>query len=335
VASLFTRSNGVYYIAYIDGDRRRWRSTGTRCYEEAREFLAENESQFKSPRMLRLDDFSKHICSYAEVNFSSGTCYLYQISLRDLRAVIGNKRVTLISVADVERYKAESVKRLSRVTINIRFRTLRAAFAVGVKLGYLTRNVFLQCKQFRLPQMESPHLTRIDLIRLLSSIEDRGFRELVIVATETMMRIGELVNLAWHDVNFDTGVIHVRNKETFRVKGLKPRDIPMTNDVFHILASKQRNSEFVFCNKKGGQLLTRSVSRKFKKYVRKSGLPLSIHLHSLRHSGASLFAQEGAPEVYVQRVLGHSSPVVTQLYSHVAAQGLIQAVRSLRLRLLR
>jgi integrase len=54
-------------------------------------------------------------------------------------------------------------------------------------------------------------------------------------------------------------------------------------------------------------------------------LPRKLRFHDLRHTAATLYLQAGADIVAVQRILGHSSPVITtETYGHLA-QGYVRA----------
>ena len=58
------------------------------------------------------------------------------------------------------------------------------------------------------------------------------------LAVFTLMRLGEIVHLKWLDVDLRRKEIYVRNSATFRVKGGKPRTVPMNGWVFAFLTRK-------------------------------------------------------------------------------------------------
>ncbi len=143
-----------------------------------------------------------------------------------------------------------------------------------------------------------------------------------------MMRLGEITNLQWVDVDLVRREIHLRSNGEFRVKGGKPRTIPMNDWVYHFLASKARRSEHVFSKRNGCPLNGPAVSRRFKSYVRRAGLSERIHFHSLRHTGISWLINKGVPLPFVQRIAGHSSLTVTEIYTHLEDKSLISAINS-------
>ncbi len=73
------------------------------------------------------------------------------------------------------------------------------------------------------------------------------------------------------------------------------------------------------------------VQHLFKRYVRDLKLPERLHFHSLRHTFASWLVQDGATLYEVQKLLGHSSAKVTEVYSHLQPEELHSTVERIRL----
>jgi len=65
------------------------------------------------------------------------------------------------------------------------------------------------------------------------------------------------------------------------------------------------------------RLTVRSVQRTVAKYAKKSGLPIDVTPHTLRHSFATDLLISGADIRSVQEMLGHESIRTTQVYTHV------------------
>jgi integrase len=217
------------------------------------------------------------------------------------------------------------------VTVNIELRSLRATFNVGVKWGVIQENSFAQCKLLRLPEKDPAYLSKDEFNMVLTEAGDDQFRALLVLAVSTMMRRGEIINLEWQDIDFDRRLIHVRNKSNFTVKGRRQRVIPMNERVYKTLSSLRRRTGWVFLENDGRQLNGASVSKRFKRLMRKCELPKSIHFHSLRHTGATWHVQQDVPLYTVQKILGHTSPTVTQIYSHLADQNLRQALERIQI----
>ena len=58
-----------------------------------------------------------------------------------------------------------------------------------------------------------------------------------------------------------------------------------------------------------------------------AGLPW-LRIHDLRHSAASFMIASGRTLFEVQQVLGHSTPVMTQRYAHIAPQALLDSANT-------
>jgi integrase len=65
----------------------------------------------------------------------------------------------------------------------------------------------------------------------------------------------------------------------------------------------------------------------FRKFVDDTGLPRTVHVHTLRHSAASFLAAAGVPAADIAAQLGHKDGGVLALKVHVhpMAEGLARA----------
>ena len=78
----------------------------------------------------------------------------------------------------------------------------------------------------------------------------------------------------------------------------------------------------LFLNYKGVRLSRRSIQRAIARRAEKSGLPLHVSPHMMRHSCASHLLQSGADLRSVQEILGHSDISTTEIYTHLDYQHL-------------
>ena len=73
------------------------------------------------------------------------------------------------------------------------------------------------------------------------------------------------------------------------------------------------------------------LTHKFTDYARVAGLKRKLHFHSLRHTYASWLVQSSTPLAEIQKLLGHSSVVTTQIHSHLEEEHLRGAAEKIRL----
>ncbi len=75
------------------------------------------------------------------------------------------------------------------------------------------------------------------------------------------------------------------------------------------------------------------VTHKLKRYIRRLDLDDRLRFHSLRHTFASWLVQDGVSLYEVQKLLGHSSISMTQVYSHLQPEQLRDTVNKIKVSL--
>ncbi len=158
-----------------------------------------------------------------------------------------------------------------------------------------------------------------------------GFRDRCIMELfySSGLRVSELVLLNRTDVDIRGLVIRLLGK------GKKERIIPITKNaadwIVSYLDHEQRHksceghlaevdSKAIFLNRNGTRLSTRSVDRKFDKHLTASGLAGKVTPHTIRHTIATHWLENGMDLKTIQLLLGHSSLSTTTLYTHVSTR---------------
>ncbi len=152
---------------------------------------------------------------------------------------------------------------MKRVSANVYLRILKAVFNTAIHLNLIEENPFKNCKLFRIPVEEPAYIPKAEFARLLIAIDIRRFRNLIMFAVLTGMRRGELVSLRWTDIDLNNRLIHIRNKDDFTAKGMRPRTIPINKDLFGLLLKMVPESEHVFVDAKGTPYHGAWVTKKF------------------------------------------------------------------------
>ena len=144
---------------------------------------------------------------------------------------------------------------------------------------------------------------------------------LVLLLLNTGMRFGEATQLRHSDVNLTDRLITVRGEGA---KSGRTRVIPMNLEAHRILgAMTGAPDDYVFPGDAGARLTT---VKKSWGAVLKAAAIMDFRIHDLRHSFASRVKRGGADLYAVQRLLGHSSPIMTQRYAHLQPDDLREAV---------
>ncbi len=105
-------------------------------------------------------------------------------------------------------------------------------------------------------------------------------------------------------------------------KGGKTRTIPMTQQAYETIGQyiQERGTQagVLFQTCMGKKLRRQLLSRIVTNYARKAGIE-GITTHTLRHACATHLLDQGADLRMIQEVLGHSSIVSTQRYTHLSS----------------
>lgn len=320
--TLIKRSNGIFYQVSYQTGRRIWRSTGVRTKPLALRAIEDGLDRSKPKRSITMAQFSAEFLDHARTNFAPTTVELYERAIKNFVRLVGDKPLRNYTSLDAERFKTLRAKEVSPVTLNIAFRSVKSFFQTAVRWNLIDKNPLCGVKQVKIPFQRPVYLSKDEFQRLMQVIHLPWLKNLSRFALSTMMRAGEIVNLRWDSIDLGRRLILVENTDTFRTKTTKPRSIPMNDWVFKFLSSKTMKTGYVFTLPCGRKILVRHASRMFKRAVRTAGLSDDIHLHSLRHTGASWLVQDGASIYAVQRILGHSSIQVTMGYSHLVSHEL-------------
>lgn len=167
-------------------------------------------------------------------------------------------------------------------------------------------------------------------------IKDLRDRALLETLFSTGLRVSELVKLDRDKINLERGEFSVIGKGgRARVVFLSKRSTEWLNKYF---ARRKDYYKPVFIRVGGKKpevvtpdeemrLTPRSVQRLVEYYRLKSGIPVKITPHGLRHSFATDLLQGGADLRAVQELLGHKNIATTQIYTHVTNRELREVHR--------
>jgi len=170
-------------------------------------------------------------------------------------------------------------------------------------------------------------LTREEIEALLSAPDTetwigRRDRTVLLVASQTGLRVSELIGLRRKDVVFGSGA-HVQCNG----KGRKQRCTPLRRDAVSSLKTWIRERQGqpddpLFPSRRGGTLSRDAVERLVKRHTAtaqeccKSLEKKNVTPHTLRHSAAMQLLQHGVDRSVIALWLGHESVETTQVYLH-------------------
>ena len=332
-------SSGIYYLWYKDTQGKK-QKVSTRCKlkTDALQFIQSftiTQRDKNKPIHKTVLQFKIDFLSYAQKAYAQGTADLYERALNNFQNIIGDVNLDSITAHHWDLFKIERLKTISPVTTNIELRNLRASFNTALRWKYIQSNPFSKQKFCFVPEQSPVFFTRDNFTQLIKCITENWLREVVIFATLTGMRRGEIINLKWSDIDLQRKTLSIESNATFKTKQGKRRTIPLNDSAVFILQQKANKlfSEYVFTFN-GRQIKFERLTHRFKEMVVFSKMDnKKLHFHSLRHTFASWLVQDGVSLFEVQKLLGHSNIMVTQIYSHLQPEQLHNTVNRIKISL--
>jgi integrase len=165
------------------------------------------------------------------------------------------------------------------------------------------------------------HLTETELDKLMQAAKGNrwGHRDatMILVAWRHGLRVSELVDLRWDQIDFASATLHVR-----RVKRGTPATHPIMGDELRALRRLQREQEpkspFVFTSERGGPFTTAGFARMLERAGAEAKLALKVHPHMLRHACGFALANKGHDTRALQAYLGHRNIQHTVRYTELS-----------------
>lgn len=149
-------------------------------------------------------------------------------------------------------------------------------------------------------------------------LRDRALLEILYACG---LRVSEATGLRLSDVYAEEQFLRVRGKgDKERIVPVGPKALRhLSIYLEHVRAQLPtiRDENVVFLNRRGGGLSRVSVFTAVKKYAAAAGIEKNVSPHTFRHSFATHLIEGGADLRAVQDMLGHSSILTTEIYTHL------------------
>ena len=261
----------------------------------------------------------------------------------------------------VEKWRTERLEEnVQPSTINRCTASLRAVLSKALEWDALERHPLEKLKRLRVDN--SPNIRYLDadeensLLEALRTRDERikeerdrgnrfrakrGYRPLpslrplkyvdhiepmVLVSLKTGLRRGELFDLLWADVDFNTNTITIRAAIS---KSNRTRHVPLSPTALETLKTwkKQQPDAFpsmrVFANSKGERF--DNTNKAWRGILKDAGIT-AFRWHDMQHDFASKLVMKGVPLNTVRELCGHTDMNTTLRYAHLAPEHKAEAV---------
>jgi integrase/recombinase XerD len=269
---------------------------------------------------------------WMERGLSSNTLAAYRADLTALSRWLSERGAAMVRTTrqDLQDFIAWRVEAGARPRSTARqLSSFRRFFRYLVREGVLREDPTAQIAMPKIGRSLPKSLTEEEVEALLAApvvgdpLGNRD-RTMLEVLYATGLRVSELVNLRYSQVNLNQGVIRILGK------GNRERLIPLGEEAVRWLNEftrtargeilLERQTDYLFPTRRGDRMTRQAFWHIIKRYARKAGVDRELSPHTLRHAFATHLLNHGADLRVVQMLLGHSDLSTTQIYTHVARE---------------
>lgn len=155
-----------------------------------------------------------------------------------------------------------------------------------------------------------------EIQKMFNVCENKKHKLVLALLYSCSLRVSELINLKWKDVDRSRMVIYILN-----AKGGKDRQVGLNDSLLKLMEDYYREyktQSFIFSGQFGEKYSDRSVGQVVKQLAKKAGINKRVYTHLIRHCSASHLLDVGTDIHMIQRLLGHSSVKTTSIYLHTS-----------------
>ena len=198
-------------------------------------------------------------------------------------------------------------------------------------LKHLYRNIFKQPEKVNyipIPKREEylpDILTPQEVFLICNHPKNIKHKAILTLIYSCALRISESINIKFEHINTQNRSLKIKSG-----KGRKDRFVPLPQDTINLLKqyctewNPQNRGVYLFSGQKlGKQYSVKSIQTKFNEAIINIGIKKDVTVHSLRHSRATHWLDNGVDIRKIQVALGHKRVTTTEIYTHVSIQSMV------------
>ena len=141
---------------------------------------------------------------------SRKTLQTHSTAFREFIRVEGNKPLQCIGIREIEHFLSEKKQEASEWSARKYYGSLASAFEKAVHWEIIKENPFRKVKKPKPPELMPLFFSEQEFEFLLSKVPIKDFKELCISALFSGLRLAELLNLRWTDLDCFNEIIQLR-----------------------------------------------------------------------------------------------------------------------------
>ena len=189
-----------------------------------------------------------------------------------------------------------------------------AAFSIKFFLNLIDVKDQTQIPNYKKHKKLPTILSKEEINRMIFSTPNLKYRLLIKLAYSAGLRVSELINLKYQNLDFERNIINIR-----AAKGKKDRIVMLSpqvkNDIQNLSPKKEG---YIFLSQRNKKYSTGSIQKIVSNLAKKANIKKKVTPHTFRHSFATHLLERGIGISQIQKLLGHSRLETTQVYTKVS-----------------
>ncbi len=269
----------------------------------------------RSTTFLTLNDILQRYLAEVVVHKKSSSVETYIIRAIE-RADVASIRLNKLRPHHIAAYRDQRLEVVTGSTVVRELSIINQALQLAINEwdADLETNPMAKVKS---PSWNKPRERRLKigeqdlLIKECSVSKNIWLKPVVLLALETAMRRGEILNLKWENISVDQQTCYLP-----MTKNGSSRNVPLSLDAISILNDLARSFDGrVF------PISNTSLRGLWNRACRRAGIT-DLHFHDLRHEATSRFFEKGLNVMEVATITGHKDLRMLQRYTHLRAEDL-------------
>jgi len=329
---LFKKKSKWWIDYYLNGKRIRKcissnKAEAEKVLNKIKSDMIHKKYALPNNEKIKFSDFSmKYI---EEHSIPTKRSYKTDIALlKNLMEYFGDLYMDEITDYHFEKYRKIRItqkaknreRKLSPTTVNREGALLRSILNRAVKWGYLSFNPIKKIEMYK-EEPKERILSKAEISKLVSTA-NTPLKYIILIAVNTGMRIGEILNLEWNQVNIEYGFITVKKTKSSKLRRI-PLNKPMMK-LFPKMKLQKGINDFVFTNPDTKKPYT-TIKTAWKTLLKNTEIT-DLRFHDLRHCFATYALLNGGDLVSLKETLGHANATTTYRYTKALMEGQIKLV---------
>lgn len=271
----------------------------------------------------------------------------------DLVEFLGDRAdagIETITKGEIINYRTSMMDRISPTSVNHALKIVRMIFEAARREGLITENPAADIKSLKRDAKVKRRPFTMPELKLLLTKASGEWKSIILFGIYTGQRLGDIAALTWANIDAAAGEIRFQSRKTGRFMAI-PIAAPLARHIATLerpdaagspvhpvsagWATPEKGKRSSILSRRFRDLMAdagmgeRQSHRKTKqgRAARRDTQDLSFH--SLRHTATSLMKNAGISEAVVMDIIGHDSPAVSAMYTHIDSAAKRKALDSM------